>query len=138
MSSISKTRPQEFVTASSTTAQQGGASANFVYSSATITLTAGIWLIQGMAQLYNTQTLDSHSIGLYNNTSLAEISNSRGAVGYASIGIRCFLLSNLVRIAVTSSTDIRVLCCRNGTSTAATNTTNANFPAVTLWGQRIG
>ena len=129
--------PQTFVTASDTTTQDGAASNNFVYATATITLTPGVWLVQGMAHLVNLLTSDDTAVGLYNATTSAEVSNSRGPAGTTTTTSSASLMSRLVSMTVSANTNIRVFCTRNGGSTIRAYSTSGS-PAAALWAQKVG
>ena len=129
--------PQLFVTASDTTTQTGAANSDFVYATATITLTPGVWLVQGSAKLVNTVTSDDVSVGLYNATTSAEITSSRGPSGTCSTTSSAQLVSRLVQMTVTTNTNVRVLCTRNGASTIRTYS-GSGAPAAALWAQKVG
>ena len=129
--------PQTFVTASDTTTQDGPASNNFVYATATITITPGVWLVQGMAHLLNLVTADDTSVGLYNATTSAEITNSRGPAGTTTTTSSASLMSRLVSVTVSANTNVRVLCTRNGGSTIRAYGASGS-PAAALWAQKVG
>lgn len=137
MTRVSYPTPQTFVTASDTTTQTGGASADFVYTTATITLTPGVWLVQGTASLVNTVTADTAAAGLYNATTSAEITNSRGPASTTSTTAPVQVTSRLVSVTVTANTNVRVLCTRNGGSTIRAQI-GAGGPAAALWAQKVG
>jgi hypothetical protein len=126
-----------FVTASDTTTQTGAANSDFVYATATITLTPGVWLVQGSAVLFNTVTSDAACVGLYNVTTAAEIANSRGPNGTVTTGQALQLTSRLVQMSVSVSTNVRVLCTRNGASTIRCGSASG-APAAALWAQKVG
>jgi hypothetical protein len=129
--------PQLFVTASDTTTQTGAANSDFVYATATITLTPGVWLVQGSAVLFNTVTADAACVGLYNVTTAAEVTNSRGPNGTVTTGQALQLTSRLVQMIVSVSTNVRVLCTRNGSSTIRCGSASG-APAAALWAQKVG
>jgi hypothetical protein len=129
--------PQLFVTASDTTTQTGAFGSDFVYATATITLTPGVWLVQGSAVLFNTVTSDAACVGLYNVTTAAEVTNSRGPNGTVSTGHSSQLTSRLVQMSVSVSTNVRVLCTRNGASTIRCGSASG-APAAALWAQKVG
>ena len=129
--------PQLFVTASDTTIQTGAANSDFVYATATITLTPGVWLVQGSAVLFNTVTADAACVGLYNVTTAAEVTNSRGPNGTVTTGQALQLTSRLVQMSVSASTSVRVLCTRNGASTIRCGS-SSGAPAAALWAQKVG
>jgi hypothetical protein len=129
--------PQLFVTASDTTTQTGAANSDFVYATATITLTPGVWLVQGSAVLFNTVTADAACVGLYNVTTAAEVTNSRGPNGTVTTGQALQLTSRLVQMSVSASTNVRVLCTRNGASTIRCGSASG-APAAALWAQKVG
>lgn len=129
--------PQQFVTASDTTTQTGGASADFVYSTATITLTPGTWLVQGSASIINTATNDASSVGLYNATASSEVTLSRGPASTVGTTASAQLTSRLVAMTVSASTNVRVLCTRNGFSTIRAQA-SSGAPAASLWAQKVG
>lgn len=129
--------PQTFLTASDTTTQTGGASADFVYATATITLTSGVWLVQGTAKLINTVTSDDVSVGLYNATTSAEVASSRGPSGTCGTTFSQQLVSRLVQMTVTTNTNVRVLCTRNGASTIRAYSASG-APSAALWAQKVG
>jgi hypothetical protein len=129
--------PQLFVTASDTTTQTGAFGSDFVYATATITLTPGVWLVQGTALVLNTVTSDGASVGLWNNTTGAEVANSRGPAGTVTTGQALQLTSRLVQMSVSASTNVRVLCTRNGGSTISC-VASSGAPAAALWAQKVG
>lgn len=129
--------PQQFVTASDTTTQTGAANSDFVYATATITLTPGLWLVQGSAVLFNTVTADAACVGLYNVTTTAEVANSRGPNGTVTTGQALQLTSRLVQMNVSANTQVRVLCTRNGASTIRAGSASG-APAAALWAQKVG
>lgn len=129
--------PQQFVTASDTTTQTGAANSNFVYATATITITPGLWLVQGSATLINTVTADSAAVGLWNNSGGAEVANSRGPSSTTQTTLSPQLMSRVVQMSVSANTDIRVLCTRNGASTIRAGSASG-APAAALWAQKVG
>jgi len=106
-----------FLSDQSNTTQTGAADSNFVYATCEITLTSGTWMVQGQASIINTTTGDTAAVGLWNETTSAEISNSRGVAGLTNVGVSQNVISRLVPITVSSNTVIRLLCTRNGSST---------------------
>jgi hypothetical protein len=143
MSEIIQSFPLKYVSATGTVNQLGAANSDFVYSSATITLDPGVWLVQGQASIFvTTASPDDVGAGLYNNTLGAEIANSRGPCVTANSGLAQEVMTRLVKITATSSTNIRVLCARSGvnasTIQALVGPNLATSPAVALWGQKIG
>ena len=129
--------PQTFLTASDTTTQTGGASADFVYATATITLTPGVWLVQGIASIINTTTTDGSAVGLYNATTTAEVASSRGPAATVGTTASVQLSSRQVSMTVTSNTNVRVLCTRNGASTIRSQAASG-APAAALWAEKVG
>lgn len=129
--------PLSYVTASDTTTQTGAANSDFVYTTASITITPGVWLVQGAASLYNTVTSDAAAVALYNSTSSAEVSNSRGPSGTTTTSLAAQLTTRLVQMSASVNTTLRVLCTRNGGSTIRASSLSG-APAAALWAQKVG
>ena len=124
------------LSAESNTQQTGAFSSNFVYTTAAITLTPGTWIVQGQASLTNTVTGDAVAVGLWNQTTSAEINNSRGPCGLVTTTTTSQFVSRMVQITVTANTEIRVLCTRNGASTIQANSASG-APAACLNAFRV-
>jgi hypothetical protein len=128
----------ELIEATSTTTVNGSASANIIYTNATITLTTGTWMIEAGTSQQQIATTDTVACGIYNVTTSAEVSNSRGMAEVCTTTARASVFSRLVKITVSSSTDFCPLACRNGGSTTSVNGTNiANGIAGFIRGIRV-
>ena len=107
-----------FLSAASTTARTGGSSSNLIYEEATITLTAGTWMVSAGLNLINPQTLDDAYVAVYNRTAGNELANTVGLVGTATSTtsyVACYSRPNTV--TVTSDTNVCPVGNRNGAST---------------------
>jgi hypothetical protein len=109
----------EVITARSTTTQTGTSGGNII-GNATITLTPGTWLVQGLASIIMSVNADGVNVGIYNSTSGTEVASSRGATGYATTTAGVGLTSMQTVITVASNTIYAPYICRNGASTIAT------------------
>jgi hypothetical protein len=125
-----------FLTASSTNTETGGASADFTYSAAEITLTPGTWLIQAGCFLINTVAGDDCSCAIFNQTTSAVVANSTGVGFFCSPSQRGSGLSRVVSITVTTNTAFRVRCQRGGATTIRAQSA-AGAPSAYLWAQRV-
>jgi microcystin-dependent protein len=124
--------PSSYLFAASATTVTGGASSNFAYTPATITLTAGSWIVQGHLSLINTVTSDDSLCSLYNITTSSEVANSRGADGLTTTTVFASLCSAMTLITVVSNTQVCPFGVRNGGSTirARTQTNMGNSAGV--------
>lgn len=104
------------LTARSTTQRDGTLSGDVVYQEATITLTAGSWMVFAQCSLLNLTVADAASVGLYNRTASAEVSDSRGAVCHTDTTIWGGA-STMTVVTVSSNTDVCPFATRNGVST---------------------
>jgi len=92
--------------------------ADLVYTSASLTLTPGTWLVEGFATVRTTDVGDAVEVGLYDTTNAADIPNSRGGVGYADPGAQVALHTTKV-LTVSKNTIVQIKAYRNGASTLA-------------------
>lgn len=129
----------EFIEATSTTGVTAAASNNLAYTQATITLTPGVWLVEAGCSLTQAATTDSESVGIYNVTTSAEVSNSRGLSTSNTTTTKAGVYSRVIKITVTSNTDFCPFACRNGGSTVRVEGSgNAGGIAGFIRGVRIG
>ncbi len=106
-----------YLSAQSTNSASGSLSADIAYTDASITLTPGSWVVRVQASAHTTDTVDSLSVGVWNQTASAEVSGGRGPSATPSaINYRACLVSE-VEMSVTADTQICPLICRNGSST---------------------
>ena len=128
-----------FLTASSTNMETGPASSDFTYSAAQITITPGTWIVEAGARLINTVTTDAAAVAVWNETLGSEVPNSRGAAGTTLTSLAFALLSRRTTLTVSSDTDLRVRCLRNGNSTIRVLSANASagWPAAYVNAERI-
>ncbi|MCG2803684.1 MAG: hypothetical protein L6311_16555 [Cellulomonas sp.] len=124
------------VAASDGTTQTGAVSADFVYATATITLTPGTWRVQGGASLLNMTGSDAASVALWNQTAGSAIAGSRGAAGTTFTTSAASLVTRPVLVTVAVNTDVRVQCARNG-ATSIRASFLASAPAAWLNAERV-
>lgn len=113
----SPNNPITFLSARSTTTRSGAANSSIVYIEATITLTAGIWLVTAGGALLNLTTNDDGVAGVYNRTTSTEVANSRGAQQLTTTTTHNAVISMPVSITVTSNITVCPIFDRNGSST---------------------
>lgn len=113
----SSNNPIAFLSARSTTTRAGAASSSIVYIEATITLTAGTWLVTAGGALLNLTTNDDGVAGIYNRTTSTEVASSRGAQVSTTTATHNAVISIPVSITVTSNTTFCPIFDRNGSST---------------------
>lgn len=106
-----------FVSARSTTTRAGTLSSSIVYIEATITLTAGTWLVTSGGALINLTTIDDGVAGIYNRTTSAEVASSRGGQVSTSTTTHQAVESIPTLITVAASTTFCPIFDRNGGST---------------------
>ena len=106
-----------FLTDQDTTTRDGSLSGEVAYTEATITLTPGTWLVEAFATLLNLTATDSCCVGIWNATTNAEVTSSRGPASVATTTLCCGVVSGAVQIVVTANTDVCPYACRNGAST---------------------
>ena len=109
--------PIAFLSARSTTTRAGAANSSIVYIEATITLTAGTWLVTAGGTLLNLATSDDAVAGVYNRTTSTEVANSRGANQVTNTTSDNAVISIPVSITVTSNITVCPIFDRNGSST---------------------
>ena len=109
--------PIAFLSARSTTTRAGAANSSIVYIEATITLTAGTWLVTAGGALLNLATSDDAVAGVYNRTTSTEVANSRGANQVTNTTSDNAVISIPVSITVTSNITVCPIFDRNGSST---------------------
>lgn len=109
--------PIAFLSARSTTTRAGAANSSIVYIEATITLTAGTWLVTAGGALVNLVTPDDGVAGVYNRTTSTEVASSRGAQTATGQYENAAVISMPVSITVTSNTTVCPIFDRNGAST---------------------
>ncbi|MGN8245298.1 hypothetical protein ACTHAM_002417 [Cellulomonas soli] len=118
--------------------QTGAVSADVVHADVEVVLTAGTWLVQGGATLINGTAADWACAGLWNQTSGAEVADSRGAGGVTSTTIGIPADTRPVVLTVVANTAIRVKAYRNGGSSLKFNGTGvAGAPAAWLTATRL-
>lgn len=100
-----------------TTTQTGGASSDFTYNTATITLTPGTWMVMAGLSLVNTVTSDAVSCGIWNNDTGALVASSTGAAGTVSTTVGLAAASAPTVMTVVANTVVRPRGRRNGVST---------------------
>lgn len=127
-----------YLQSTDTTQQDGAASSNFVYATASITLTPGTWIVQATACLVNLTTADDATVGIWNNTASAEVAGSRGGAFTSSTTVMVGPASLPTKMVIGSNTVVKPYCCRNGGSTIRATTTNsAGGPAAAITAWRI-
>jgi hypothetical protein len=94
--------------------QTGAASADVVYTSVSVTLTAGTWLVEAFASV-STNVIEGVELGLFDVTNGADIPNARGGVAQTVAGGNVALHTDKV-ITVTVPTTIKMKGYRNGAS----------------------
>ena len=105
-------------TASSGNTKDGTANGSLIYTDASLTLGAGTWLIDaalGCVQIGGNS--DGSVCGIYNRTTSAEVSSSRGVMVEVALGSgNVELRSRLVSVTLTGSTQFCPIGDRNGVS----------------------
>lgn len=124
------------VVGSSTTSQTGVLSTPMVYTTASVSLPAGTWLLTGMMSATNNSTTDTLALELYNDTAAAAVSASRGPAGLTSTTISACLLTQTVVLVLASTTVFKVRLVPNGGSTPKA-TSLAGAPAACLNAVRL-
>jgi hypothetical protein len=114
----------EFIEATSTTTVTASSGGNIIYTQATITLTPGTWFIQAGTTQIQSATGDAVSCGIYNVTTSAEVSSSRGTSPTALTTHVATPFSRIIKVTVSSNTQFCPLGCRNGGSTTQIIGTN--------------
>jgi hypothetical protein len=109
--------PQVFLRAAATTTQDGTLASSVIYTPATITLTPGTWIVFAGISAINLTTSDDTSCGIYNRSTSAEVSNSRGAAAIGSTTMRVAVTSQQTLLTVTTSTQLCPIAVPNGGST---------------------
>ena len=107
----------ELISAGAATAATGSFGADLTYDAASITLTAGSWLVTAWISGITTGASDDMSCGIWNNTTGAIVADSTGAPGVPGTTQRQAYSSRTVLITITSSTVYRPRARRNGGST---------------------
>lgn len=110
------------------TTQTGGASADFTYNSAGVSLTAGRWEVQAGLTLLNTVVADTATCAIWNNTGSVLVASSTGLAASTSTTLPVGVYSLPTIITVTSTTVYRPRGRRAGASTIQALST-ANSPA---------
>jgi len=111
-----------FLSARSTTTRSGAANSSIVYQEATITLTAGTWLVTAGGALLNLATNDDGVAGIYNRTTSTEVASSRGAAQQLTtpgLNSTAAVISMPVSITVASNTDFCPIFDRGGSTIRA-------------------
>jgi hypothetical protein len=114
---VKTTNPITFLSARSTTTRSGTLSSSIVYQEATITLTAGIWIVTAGGALINLTTADDGVAGVYNRTTSTEVASSRGGQVSTTTTTHNAVVSIPVSITVASNTAFCPIFDRNGGST---------------------
>lgn len=125
-----------FLSDQDTTTRDGSLSGNVIYEEATITLTPGSWIVEAHASLLNLTTADACAVGIYNRTTSAEVSASRGPAATHSTTVSAEVSSGRVLIVVTVSTDVCPYAVRNGASTLRVSS-SASAPAGKITAHRL-
>lgn len=102
--------------AQDTTAQNGAVSSVVIYATATLTLPAGTWLVQGGAGVINLTTGDYGAVGLYNVTAAAVVANSISAEATIGTTAQVAFTTRPVVLVLAASTQLRVYAKPNGAS----------------------
>ena len=106
-----------FLSARATTTLAGVLSGDIRYTGATITLTAGTWIVTAGGAVINLTTADDGVAGIWNATTVAEVASSRGGQTSTSTTTHSHLISMPVSMTVTVNTNVHPLFARNGAST---------------------
>ena len=106
-----------FLSARATTTLAGALSGDIKYTGATITLTAGTWIVTAGGAVINLTVADDAVAGIWNATTVAEVANSRGGQTSTSTTTHSHLISMPVSMTVTVNTNVHPLFARNGAST---------------------
>ena len=117
MAGVTRASLIPFLSARSTTTRSGSLSSSVIYQEATITLTAGTWLVKAGGALINLTTSDNGVAGIYNRTTSAEVSVSRGSQVTTTTTSYQPVVSVTMSITVTGNTDFCPLFDRSGPST---------------------
>jgi hypothetical protein len=104
------------IVAAGTTAATGVISTDLTYDAASITLTAGKWLVRACVGAKNTGSVDSQTVGIWNNTAAAIVADSTGIQSVPGTSFVLPQFSRTVLITVTTSTVFRPRVRRNGGS----------------------
>lgn len=124
---LETTAPTSLEATSNTPESSSAVSADLVYQSASLNLTPGTWLVEGSASVFTTYAADAVQVGLWDDTSSAEVPNSRGPVQVTAPvgGASCNgPYSNCTSVAahssalitISSNTTVKIKAFRNGTS----------------------
>lgn len=105
----------EFISGAGTAVATGSLSADLTYDAASITLTAGSWLVTASVSML-TGFSDSVSCGIWNNTASAIVADSTGTPGIPGTSSNQPFSSRTVLVTITSSTVYRPRARRNGAS----------------------
>ena len=116
MAGVTRSRSITFVSARSTTTRTGTASSTLIYQEATITLTAGTWVVTAGGAVINLTGADDGAGGIYNRTTSTEVATSRGGQATTSTTSHTHLISLPVSITVTSDTTFCPIFDRQGGS----------------------
>jgi len=117
MAGVTRARSVPFLSATSQTTSTGALSGDLIYTQATVTLTAGTWLIFATVGVLNTVGPDDHWVSVYNRTTSTTVAGSYGAFFYASGAAHGYGSSFPVQVTVTASTDFCPQAHRNGATT---------------------
>jgi len=116
MAGVTRSRSITFVSARSTTTRTGTSNSTLIYQEATITLTAGTWVVTAGGGVLNLTVSDDGVAGIYNRTTSAEVATSRGGTKGTSTTAYAQLISLPVSITVTSDTTFCPIFDRSGAS----------------------
>ena len=106
-----------FLSARATTTLAGALGGDIKYTGATITLTAGTWIVTAGGAVINLTTADDGVAGIWNATTVAEVASSRGGQTSTTTTAHSHLISMPVSMTVTVNTNVHPLFARNGGST---------------------
>lgn len=109
--------PSGYLAAQSADTASGAFGANIIYTNASITLPFGTWIVRAFASAFTSDAIDALSVGVYNQTTAAEVAAGRGASANPSaINFRASLSTEIL-MTVEADTQVCPLICRNGSST---------------------
>jgi hypothetical protein len=106
-----------FLMGSANSAQTGSAGADMTYDAATLTVTAGSWLVLAALGGKTQTNADGIACAIQNITTSAEVTNSVGTGVSSSLTEIRTILSRPVIVTVTASTILRPRFKRSGFST---------------------
>jgi hypothetical protein len=106
-----------FLMGSASSTQTGSANTDMTYDAATLTVTAGSWLVLAALSGRTATNADAMACAVQNITTAAEVTNSVGTSVSSSLTEVRTILSRPVIVTVTASTILRPRFKRSGFST---------------------